>query len=259
MAALSASWAVTSVSAAHAGAAGLECPARTRDLIPRTRSPKPPSGRGLPSLLQAQGWRRAPDARWPGGAGAARAVGWRPRLNTPVNTIAPSSSPFPGDPPSRAPGLADVLERPGRWCAPTRPMASWAGTSPATPARPTCSRPASTTSSSAANRTAVTWCSPAAQRARRVRALSRRSPERARPDALPPGSPRPARARAGCPATRTLAHPTSGSSPRAPWASAPSAHLPRALHAPPAPRPADTGGAPCGVCSATVRWTSPRA
>ena len=102
-------------------------------------------------------------------------VGWKPELSTPyLNTIGVNEQPvFPGDlameerlaSPDlyRDAGMTDVSVREAiraNWAAP----ASWAATSPAMPAPPTCLKPASIISFTRARAwarasTAATWCS----------------------------------------------------------------------------------------------------
>ena len=94
-------------------------------------------------------------------------LGWQPDLNTPyVNTVAAQQQPvFPGDL-AMEERLASIM----RWNAlamvvrANQAYGELAGTSPATPARPTCSRPGSTISSMPGRgwrraSTGATWCS----------------------------------------------------------------------------------------------------
>ena len=123
---------------------------------------------------------------------AIRPSAGSPRRARPMSTPSPPrAAAVPRRPGDRgAAGVADALECAWRWwCAPTRPMANSAATSPVMPARPICSRSASTISSApptpCRRRPGVL---PAALGARRVCArVSRRAPERARPRALPAG------------------------------------------------------------------------
>ena len=152
------------------------------------------------------------------------------------------------------------------WCAPTRPMANSAATSRATPARPICSKSASTTSSARRRHAGgdLVFFQPHSAPGVYARAFLEGRLSETRPRALPAGDR--ARASAGAQGLSSYPHPwlmpdfwqfPTGSMGIGPISSIYQARFMRYLQH---RGLLDTGGAHAsGACSATARWTSRRA